>query len=161
MRIKQRGVASIEFAIGFFAFWLMCMAWVEMSYMSYISAINDLAISEISRAAKKDSKDYMEVVQTVLHREGSIWHQVINGDNFQFTIQYIKDVDELKNTTDQCQIAIGEKSKQCGDEQNASIAIYRLDYLFTPIFSYFFTSNGLMSREMIVVQEYERSQFEV
>lgn len=42
----QRGIASIEFALGFMAFWLMCMAWVEMSYLSYVSAISDLAISE-------------------------------------------------------------------------------------------------------------------
>ena len=37
---KQTGVATIEFVLGFMAFWLMCMAWVEMSYLSYISAIS-------------------------------------------------------------------------------------------------------------------------
>ncbi len=161
MRARQRGVASIEFAVGFFAFWLMCMAWVEISYMSYVSAINDLAISEISRTAKKGSDRYMDTVQDVLHREGSIWNNVIDGDNFQVTIHYVKDIDELKNVTDQCQITDYQMSKQCGDEEHASLAIYRINYAFTPIFSYFLGLQGLMSREMIVVQEYERSQFEV
>jgi len=161
MKAKQRGVASIEFAIGFFAFWLMCMAWVEMSYISYISAINDLAISEIARTAKKGSDNYMETVQDVLHREGSIWNQVVDGDDFQVTIQYVKSLDDLVDVEDLCDSSEILESTECGKADNAAIAIYRINYRFKPIFSYFVTTSNLMSREMIVVQEYERSQFEV
>ena len=161
MKAKQQGVASIEFVIGFFAFWLMCMAWVEMSYMSYVSSINDMAISEVAREAKKGSHDYMETVQKVLHRNGSMWNTVIDGDKFQVTIHYVKSVEELTHVTHQCQIEVGESQKQCGDEQESSLAIYRVNYPFTPIFSYFLGLDGLLSREMIVVQEYERSKFEV
>lgn len=161
MKNKQRGVASIEFVMGFFAFWLMCMAWVEMSYMSYISSINDLAISEVAREAKKGSHDYLATVEQVLHRDGSMWNSVIDGDDFQVTIHYLTSVDELVKVTNQCQIAPGESYKECGDEQNSSLAIYRLTYPFTPIFSYFLGLDGLLSREMVVVQEYERSKFEV
>lgn len=72
MRNKQNGSASIEFVMGFMAFWFMCMAWVEMSYMSYISAINDLAISEVSRSAKKGEERYLDIVDEVLYRDNSI-----------------------------------------------------------------------------------------
>ncbi|MEZ8040440.1 TadE/TadG family type IV pilus assembly protein [Vibrio sp. 1F263] len=161
MRYKQKGVASIEFAVGFFAFWLMCMAWVEMSYISYISAINDLAISEVARTAKKGSGNYLDTVDKVLHREGSIWNQVVNGDNFQVTIHYSKNLSELASITDQCSISGSQKFKECGDADNSALAIYRINYRFSPIFSYFFTTQNLMSREMIVVQEYERSKFEI
>lgn len=161
MKAKQQGVASIEFVIGFFAFWLMCMAWVEMSYMSYVSAINDMAISEVAREAKKGSHDYMETVQKVLHRNGSMWNTVIDGDKFQVTIHYLNSVDALTNVTHQCQIDVGETQKQCGEAHESSLAIYRVNYPFTPIFSYFLGLDGLLSREMIVVQEYERSKFEV
>ncbi|MGF1698372.1 pilus assembly protein [Vibrio lamellibrachiae] len=161
MKNKQSGVASIEFVIGFFAFWLMCMAWVEMSYMSYISSINDLAISEVAREAKKGSRDYMATVQGVLHRDGSMWNTVVDGDNFQVTIQYLTSVGELVKITDQCQISASESQKECGNEQQSSLAIYQINYPFTPIFSYFLGLDGLLSREMIVVQEYERSKFEV
>ena len=161
MRSKQKGVASIEFAVGFFAFWLMCMAWVEMSYISYISAINDLAVSEVARTAKKGSGNYLDTVDKVLHREGSIWNQVVNGDNFQVTIHYSKNLSELASITDQCSISGNQKFKECGDADNAALAIYRINYRFSPIFSYFFTTQNLMSREMIVVQEYERSKFEI
>ncbi|MEZ9438817.1 TadE/TadG family type IV pilus assembly protein [Vibrio atlanticus] len=161
MRYKQKGVASIEFAVGFFAFWLMCMAWVEMSYISYISAINDLAVSEVARTAKKGSGNYLDTVDKALHREGSIWNQVVNGDNFQVTIHYSKNLSELASITDQCSISGSQKFKECGDADNAALAIYRINYRFSPIFSYFFTTQNLMSREMIVVQEYERSKFEI
>ncbi|MFM2589809.1 TadE/TadG family type IV pilus assembly protein [Vibrio sp. TBV020] len=161
MKVKQRGVATIEFAIGFFAFWLMCMAWVEMSYISYISAINDLAISEIARTAKKDSSDYMQTVQEVLHEEDSIWNQVVDGNDFQVTIQYVDSLKNLVNVENLCGEAEILESTECGKEQNAALAIYRINYRFNPIFSYFVTTHNLMSREMIVVQEYERSQFEV
>lgn len=161
MRYKQKGVASIEFAVGFFAFWLMCMAWVEMSYISYISAINDLAVSEVARTAKKGSGNYLNTVDKVLHREGSIWNQVVDGDNFQVTIHYSQSLNDLASITDQCSISGNQKFKECGDADNAALAIYRINYRFSPIFSYFFTTQNLMSREMIVVQEYERSKFEI
>ncbi|OIQ25099.1 TadE/TadG family type IV pilus assembly protein [uncultured Vibrio sp.] len=161
MRSKQRGVASIEFAVGFFAFWLMCMAWVEMSYISYISAINDLAISEVARTAKKGSGHYLETVEQVLHRDNSIWNQVVDGDNFQVTIHYTQGIEALTSITDQCMISDNQKMKECGDSELSSLAIYRINYRFMPIFSYFFTTQNLMSREMIVVQEYERSKFEI
>ncbi|WP_322803381.1 TadE family protein [Vibrio alfacsensis] len=162
MKVKsQRGVASVEFAIGFFAFWLMCMAWVEMSYMSYVSAINDLAISEISRTAKKSSDDYMDIVQEVLHRENSIWNQVIDGDHFKVSIQYLDNIGDLTDFTGQCDLVEEDLSKECGEADSAAIAVYHIDYAFQPIFSYFLGLDGLMSREMLVVQEYERSQFEI
>lgn len=161
MKSKQRGVASIEFAIGFFAFWLMCMAWVEMSYISYISGINDLAISEVARTAKKGTGHYLDTVQEVLHRERSIWNLVADGDKFQVTIHYAETLEGLANITEQCVISGDQKVKECGDAQHSALAIYRIDYRFTPVFSYFFTANNLMVREMIVVQEYERSKFEI
>ena len=159
MKVKQRGVASIEFAIGFFAFWLMCMAWVEMSYMSYISAINDLAISEISRTAKKRNDDYMKTVQAVLNREGSIWNTAVDVERFRVSIQYLDNIESLTAYTEQCELAPEQASKECGDAENAALAVYHIDYNFQPIFSYFLGLQGTMSREMVVVQEYERSQF--
>lgn len=51
---KQSGVATIEFVGGFFAFWLMCMAWVEMSFLSYVSSLGDLAIATAARETKKN-----------------------------------------------------------------------------------------------------------
>lgn len=161
MRIKQKGSASIEFVIGFMAFWFMCMAWVEMSYMSYISAVNDLAISEISRSAKKGNGQYLNIVDDVLHRENSIWNIAVSADNFQISIHYLPSIEALEAVKKGCPIPEGKRTRECGEEVNNALAIYRIDYNFHPIFSYAFSRSANLSREMIVVQEYERSQFEV
>ncbi|MUH96071.1 pilus assembly protein [Aliivibrio fischeri] len=161
MRNKQNGSASIEFVMGFMAFWFMCMAWVEMSYMSYISAINDLAISEVSRSAKKGEERYLDIVDEVLYRDNSIWNTVISADNFRVSIQYLPTIEALESEKKGCPIPEGQRTRECGDEGNNALAIYRIDYDFHPIFSYVFSRSANFSREMIVVQEYERSQFEI
>ncbi|XNG95995.1 TadE family protein [Vibrio cyclitrophicus] len=51
-RKKHLGIASIEFALSFMAFWLMCITWAEMGYMSYVCSVSDYAISESVRDAK-------------------------------------------------------------------------------------------------------------
>ena len=160
MKSKQKGVASIEFAMGFLAFWFMCMGWVEMSYMSYISAINDIAISEASRSAKKGDGDYLKIIDGVLHREKSIWNTVTSADNFRISVHYLPSMSALEGVVEGCKIPKGQRTKECGEETNSSLAIYRIDYQFTPIFSYLFSKNANLSREMIVVQEYERSKFQ-
>ncbi|MBP3141076.1 TadE/TadG family type IV pilus assembly protein [Aliivibrio fischeri] len=161
MRNKQNGSASIEFVMGFMAFWFMCMAWVEMSYMSYISAINDLAISEVSRSAKKGEERYLDIVDEVLYRDNSIWNTVISADNFRVSIQYLPTIEALESEKKGCPTPEGQRTRECGDEGNNALAIYRIDYDFHPIFSYVFSRSVNLSREMIVVQEYERSQFEI
>ncbi|EED27942.1 conserved hypothetical protein [Vibrio sp. 16] len=39
------------------------------------------------------------------------------------------------------------------------MAIYRVDYDFNSIFTFFMDTSNLVSREVIVVQEYERDAF--
>lgn len=158
---KQQGVASIEFALGFFAFWLMCMAWVEMSYMSYISAIGDLAISEASRETKLQDSDYITAFQNTLRKSDSIWAGVVDSGNFRISIQYLADIKDLAEYEDPCLAAKGQPSAVCGEEKDSAIAIYRIDYDFNSIFSYFMDETTAFSREVIVIQEYQRVAFKI
>lgn len=161
MKRKEKGSVSIEFAMGFMAFWFMCMAWVEMSYMSYISAINDLAIAEISRNAKKGEGEYLRIVDGVLRRENSIWNTVTSADNFKVSIQYLDSLEALEKVKKGCPVFEEQRTRECGNAVDSALAIYRVDYHFRPIFSYVFSHSVNLSREMIVVQEYERSQFKI
>lgn len=156
---KQKGVVAIEFALGFMGFWLMCMAWVEMSYMSYVSAIGDLAIAEASREAKKDNDTYLASFQAVLNRDDSIWSNIVDSNNFVTTIRYVKDVDELVSVVDGCEPSQNQTSAECGSADKSSIAIYRISYDFDSMFTYFMDQTTVFTREVIVIQEYERSQF--
>ena len=98
-KIKQRGVASIEFAIGFIFFWLMCVAWVEMSYLSFISSIGDLAISQAALHSKRaqNTDDFLEDFKSVLNRSDSFMRYVVDAKDFTYSIRYVKEFDKLSS----------------------------------------------------------------
>lgn len=160
---KQRGIVSVEFAIGFFSFWLMVGVWVEASYISYVSALGDYAVSEASRAAKKDTETYVDTFKATLSRSDSAWSHIVSADNFRASVTYVKDLDSLYNltATNNCVPPEGSQTATCGDAENLSaLAVYYVDYQVDSYFSYLFNSNSLFAREVIVVQEYERENFQ-
>jgi tight adherence protein E len=162
MRInKQKGTASIEFVLGFMAFWLICMAWVEMSYMSYISAISDLIVSESARESKTEEADYLESFNRAITENQSLWGSVVDPTKFTMSIQYLESVNELGGLVDPCVVPDAEVTAECGESENRAIAVYRIDYRFSSIFTYFVDTESLFSREVIVIQEYERDAFEI
>ncbi|MDA0127748.1 pilus assembly protein [Vibrio sp. MarTm2] len=154
----QRGIASIEFALGFMAFWLMCMAWVEMSYLSYVSAISDLAISEAARSAKVSKGNYKQSFSSVIDDSNALWSGVVDESNFRMSVNYIRKVADLTNVNP-CEVPDGDTFAECGIAANSAMAIYRVDYDFNSIFTFFIDTSNLVSREVIVVQEYERDAF--
>jgi tight adherence protein E len=164
---RARGVATIEFAIGFIFFWYMCVAWAEMSFMSYISAVGDLAISSSAQTAKTYSgtgteeelkEKFLAIFESELNN-GSLWSYVAKADNFIVSVQYVDSYDTLATITDSCEPEEGTTSATCGTAIDSALAIYRVSYDYTPMFNYFLDSNSIFSREMIVVQEYQRDKF--
>ena len=162
IRFKQKGVVSIEFALGFFAFWLMMAAWVEMSYMSYVSSVGDYAIAKASRVAKKDTEDYVSTFKSILESDDSILSSLVDSTKFKVGVRYLNSLSELQSVTDVCSTNDDDEFV-CGSEgeTNKAIAIYHLEYDYEGIFSYFLDNNTVFSREVIVVQEYERDQFDI
>ncbi|PWI35231.1 pilus assembly protein TadE [Vibrio albus] len=165
----QKGVASIEFALGFFAFWLLIGAWAEMSYISYITAICDLAITEASRSAKKTELDpdnvdshYQKIFEKVIS-EDDFWSKFVDVDSLtaNMTVRYVDNLSSLAGVTDVCVPPGDNGDNTCGSESGSSLAIYHVSYDYNSIFSYFSDKNSVFSREIIVVQEYERSQFDI
>ena len=157
----QKGVVTIEFALGFFAFWLLIAAWVEMSYISYVSAIGDLAVSKASRMAKKDTENYVAVFNQVLNDSNEFWSNYVSSDNFTASVRFVKDLNELDTVTDVCMPESGLQTATCGTETNSAIAIYYVSYNFDNLFTYFIADSSVFAREIIVVQEYERDKFEI
>lgn len=160
-RKNQKGVVAIEFALGFFGFWLMCMAWVEMSYMSYISAIGDLAIAEASRTSKVQEEKYLQAFENAIHDSDSLWAGVVDTHNFRISIQYLDSIANLVAQKEPCLPGEKQVTAECGSESESALAIYRIDYDFNSIFTYFMDESTVFSREVIVIQEYERSEFEI
>lgn len=160
---KIQGVATIEFAIGFIFFWYMCAAWAEMGYMSYVSAMGDVAISRATQVAKKsEDTGFMAAFRSSLVDTDSIWASAINVDSFTVKITYLDSYKNLTEYTDEdCSIPEDTTAVECNSAEDHAIAVYHIDYDYQPLFNYFSSDSQLFSREAIVIQEYQRVQFEV
>lgn len=164
MNVSQRrirGIASVEFALGFMLFWVICMGWVEMSYMSFVSAVCDVVLSEAVRESKVRAEDYRQVFSLALAETAGVWGNLVDPDQFRLSIQYLDSVGELELLQEPCQVPEGEVVFECGDETMRAIAVYRIDYDFDLFSSYFLDTSNIFSREAIVIQEYERDAFEI
>ncbi len=148
----KRGLVAIELALGFIGFWMLCMVWVEMSFVSYTSALGDLMISQASSQAKREEVNFKQSFDSVIQQSNSIWKSVVTDDDFTACVRYVSDFNALKNISSD-QALCPEGVAEVGDS-NSPIAIYRVSYSFTPIFTNLFgTSKKVFTREMIVVQE--------
>jgi tight adherence protein E len=115
-----------------------------------VTAIGDLAISEASRSAKKGEDSYDTAFNNVIDSR-DFWSKFIKTENFNASVCYVKDLGDLKTAPVPC---------QSDDEFNA-IAIYSVSYDYHSIFGYFLNGDSIFSREVIVVQEYERDKFQI
>ncbi|WP_332397969.1 TadE family protein [Vibrio metschnikovii] len=155
----KKGVATIEFVGGFFAFWLMCMAWVEMSFMSYVSSLGDLAIAKAARETKKmDGSNYITEFERVLREENSLWHYIVDANKFKANVQFVKSLDELHDYETLC-LGKDRDTFNCNEPKDMAIAIYDITYDYQPIFNFFLSGETVFSREAIVIQEYQRENF--
>lgn len=152
---RQRGVVSIEVALGLLGFLGLIFYWIEVSYMGFVSSVVDYAVVEASKVSRYDpgSNDnyYTDRFKTVLALSDSFWAKFLDVDKFTMAVNYYKSVENL---------AAGQSAASSRD---APLALYRLSYPYQPLFlSWFMPPDRAMSisREVIAVQEYERSEFD-
>lgn len=175
LRKKQGGVAAIEFSLGFMAFFLMCMTWAEIGYMAHISSVTDVAISEAARQAKlvsptydsngrlssNSSNEFMATFKNVITQESAQYGGLVDSNNYRFTIQYLKSIQELGDYVGDCRGESDSSAElECGSSEASAIAVYAVEYDFEPMLSQFIAVPGMFRREVIVVQEYERDAFD-
>lgn len=171
---KQKGVASIEFGLGFMAFFLMCMLWAEIGYIAYVSSVNDLAIAEAAREAKKVNPNasrsstqsaFMQAFKRVIREQSGIMGSVINPNDYRLTVHYYATLDEFAahsgDISERCTQNDSKTETECGIANNSSLAIYQIRYDYQPMLSFFMDGSSAFTREVIVIQEYERDQFKI
>jgi tight adherence protein E len=154
--IKDRtATASIEFALTiiFFVFTVFFIA--EVGRLAYVSSVIDLAVSEAAKDAKNvpssTSGDYRTRFEDrMLRQTGALWRFLTNSDAVEISMGYASSIDEMNNS--------GGSS---GNYRNQPIARYQVKYRYEPMFFLFpgFWADSLLNREVIFVQEYERSKF--
>lgn len=149
---KQGGLITIELALGFLSFWLICVLWIEMSYVSYVSAMGDMMISHASSQAKRgEDVDFQVAFEAALQQSDSLWNGFVgDGSDFTSCVYYVPSYQGLKSLGPDADIC----DQGSGADDTAPIAVYQVHYGYTPMFTTFLGSTvDTFSREMIVIQE--------
>ncbi|MTI15564.1 TadE/TadG family type IV pilus assembly protein [Sansalvadorimonas verongulae] len=158
---KEKGTVAIETAFGMFFFLFIVLFWCEISYMGFVSATLDYAIAETSRSARTaPAKDYRESFRRALRDSHSLWAPVIQVSKLSLQTYYYDTVTEL--SSEHCPKTAEAFCSSKKRPKHAAIAVYRIQYSYEPFFASLFSSNGAfttLSREVISIQEYERSSF--
>ncbi|NIH92220.1 tight adherence protein E [Enterobacter asburiae] len=153
---QQRGVVTIEFALTVTIFLFMVLFIAEMSRMAYVSSTIDLAVSEAAKAGKnapQNNHGYEQRYRNILTKQGgALWFFLTDEDAVEMSIHYARSIDDMVNTG-----GIEGHSHI----HHSPLARYHLLYHYHPMFFPFPKSlaDPLFNREVIFVQEYERSQF--
>ncbi|MBA3211369.1 pilus assembly protein [Salmonella enterica] len=155
---NNKGVASIEFAITAIVFIFLVLFVAEIARMSYVSSVLDLAVSEAAKDAKNSDgneggynyRDYF--YNRLAHGGGKIWSFLAKPEAIRVNLYFSDTVPDM--------ITSGGHQ---GTSLEKALARYVLTYDYKPMFFFFpsFSSLSeiLFTREVIFVQEFERSQF--
>ena len=115
----------------------------------------DLAVTEAAKSAKNDqastSGEYQQRFNKMLkNRGGALWSFLEGQQDISINVYYASSIAEM--------ISSGGTA---GNANNMPLARYKLEYHYQPMFFPFphFWVDNLLNREVIFVQEYERSKF--
>lgn len=152
---NKDGVASIEFSLTVILFLFMIMFVAEIARMAYISSVLDLAISEGAKDAKNHASltgnDYQQrFTQRLTEDGGTLWAFVAKKDMLNIQVTFASSISEMYTSGG------GESNGR-----NKPLARYFVNYHYQPMFFPVPDAwkGSTFSREVIFVQEYERSEF--
>lgn len=151
---RREGVASIEFAMAFFGFFIMVMFVAEIARLSYMSAVIDLAVTEAAKEAKNAKQPSSAAYQSrfkarLTDDSGRLWKFLTSEDAVSVQVNFAHNINDL----------LTNNYSATSDE--SPLARYQLKYHYHPMFFPFpgMWAGTLLNREVIFVQEYERSAF--
>ncbi|WP_386695794.1 TadE/TadG family type IV pilus assembly protein [Lonepinella sp. MS14435] len=176
MLVNPNGVSTIEFSLTVGIFFFVVFLIFELCRLAIISAYWDLAITESVRIAKNQraaNSDYKTQFEKILIeqrnslRSGTIAFLGEAKNELKVKVTYInafdfKTIDNLFKEEDSNSGQNGQTTPQTG--RNAALALYTVKYSYQPVVPLPFLptswTNNLLERKIVMVQEYERSQFQ-
>lgn len=168
MKTQERGVVAVEFALGIFILVGMIAFFIEIVICSYISGNYDIAIAEAARKSKNNPGHYAEIFKESFIQSGSKW--LIEPNKLSIKMTYVSSIHELKKVKNRCNVGNTQTgfytctingtiaSRQSGTMK--PIAIVNINYQYFSMFK-FHELDQLFEREIIMVQEYERTSFKI
>ncbi|MCG3100544.1 pilus assembly protein [Enterobacter sp. DRP3] len=148
------GAVTVEFALTVIVFIFMVLFVAETARLAYISSVLDLAVSEAAKDAKNapaDTNSYdARFKSRLLSQGGHLWGFLTSADATEINIAFAPTIADMADSG-------GESS----DYSDMPLARYQVKYHYHPLFFPFpgFWANNFLNREVIFVQEYERSKF--
>ncbi|KLV04171.1 hypothetical protein ABT56_16320 [Photobacterium aquae] len=97
---RQKGAATIEFALGGILLMLVSFAVIEVCFRIYVVNVTEYALRETIRETKtyqgKSNYDrYQMQFNRFLSQEGTLWHFLVAKDQFTLSAKYYKSYRDL------------------------------------------------------------------
>ncbi|CAM2793629.1 TadE/TadG family type IV pilus assembly protein [Vibrio rarus] len=149
-RIKQKGVVSIEFALGGFALFLALFAVFEMGRFAYIVNLTDATLSESTRKIRiYDGQTlntaYKDRLDQVFASDDSFWNRLgfLDYQDFSFEIDTYTSL-----------LTLEDQSPAQGCER-CPLVMYQLTYHYSPVVFETVLPSATISRRILTIQEHE------
>lgn len=144
---KQRGVFSIEFALGAIVLFLTTFAVFEICRFIYIVNLTETALRESARDTRvyEETENYRKRFMKVFKEQDTLWHYLIEPKKrYKVKIDYFKDYPDLVK---------GKIVKKC---PTCQIAQYTLTYSYSPALRVPGIKEKIeIRRSILMVQEHE------
>ncbi len=147
-RQKQKGVFSIEFALGAIVLFFTTFAVFEMCRFIYIINLTETALRESARDTRvyegqRNSVDYQQRFQQMFKQQGTLWHYLVDSSRYTLKINYFQNYPDLVND---------RKLNSC---LNCPIAQYTLTYRYSLALRIPGITERSIQRSILMVQEHE------
>ena len=150
---RQKGIASIEFALGFIVLWFITVMIMDIGLRNYTVAVVNFAASEVTRDIKVleiDSEDKFEKEFRKKLKENafSLWGVMSQNDEFIVDMKLYPNIAALAQ----------DHYIKTQHASQAPIASYQLTYNYKPLIRLGSYTSFPIHREVIAVQEFARRE---
>lgn len=146
---EKKSVITVEFALIIIPYLLLFLLTAEICRMFYVSSVINLSLAESSRyAANNRELSYKEAFINNYKKNLVSFPLLANANQISFDVYYCETIEDI--ISDKC--ITNNKDKM-------PLAIYHIDYHYKPVFFILPNNytNKIISRNLVYVQEYERS----
>lgn len=148
---QQRGVFSIEFAIGAIVMFFVTFGIFEMCRFIYVINLAESSLRESSRDTRvwegeRTELSYQLRLTQMFESKGEIWHVLVDPSRYQLSISYFENMLDLVNDTPSLSVT---------KQQRSPLALYEIAYDYTPMFILNGVVEQKISRRILVTMEHE------
>jgi len=145
---SQKGVFTIEFALGSILLFISIFMVFELCRFIYIVNLTESSLRESARDSrlyegKRNNVNYQTRFEQMFSQNGQIWHSLVDPKRYTLTVNYYRDYTALINNN---------KTTNC---RNCPVAEYSLMYSYVPMLRLPGISERAFTRSILMVQEHE------